>query len=48
MFQWYPKDFEMIVIEKGNFNFDVLENIYEYERKTKKLKLNQKHGDSIR
>ena len=37
MFQWYPKDFEMIVIEKGKFDFDVLECMYEYERRAKKF-----------
>ena len=48
MFQWYPKDFEMIVIEKGKIDFDVLERIYEYESRTKKLNLKQKHEDDIR
>ena len=37
MFQWYPKDFEMIIVEKGKFYFDVLESMYEYESKTKKI-----------
>ena len=41
MFQWYPKDFEIIIIEKGKFDFDVLEHIYEYERKSKKINLKQ-------
>ena len=36
MFQFYPNDFEMIIIEKGNFDFDFLDHIYEYERKDKK------------
>ena len=41
MFHWFPKDFEMIITEKGKFDYDVLECIYEYERKAKKIKLKQ-------
>ena len=41
MFQWYPKKFELIIIEKGKLFFDVLECIYEYEIKAKKIKLKQ-------
>ena len=41
MFQCFPKDFEIIIIEKGKFDFYVLECIYEYESKTKKI--NFKH-----
>ena len=48
MFQLYPKDFEMIIIEKRKFDFDVLEHIYEYESKTKKMNLKQKNGEDIR
>ena len=42
MFQWYLKDFEMIIIEKVKFAYVVMEHIlYEYERKTEKINLKQ-------
>ena len=41
MFQWYTKDFEMIITEKVKFSFDVLDHIYKYESKTERISLKQ-------
>ena len=41
MFQWYLKDFEIIIIEKEKKYFYDLELIYECESKTKRVNLKQ-------